>query len=83
MDGVQPEKGNETLYVVREVFSGVILAAKNLKSGSASELMALLQPVKDMNFPVIGLVSDAAVHSNGYGSHVAELTLPILPISLP
>lgn len=58
MDGVQPEKGNETLYVVREVFSGTILAAKNLKSGSASELMALLQPVKDMNFPVIGLVSD-------------------------
>jgi hypothetical protein len=32
MDGVQPEKGNETLYVVREGFSGRILAAKNLKS---------------------------------------------------
>lgn len=58
MDGVQPEKGNETLYVVREVFSGTILAAQNLKSGSASELMALLQPVKDLGFPVIGLVSD-------------------------
>lgn len=58
MDGVQPEKGNETLYVVREVFSGTILAAKNLKSGSASELMTLLQPVKDLDFPVIGLVSD-------------------------
>jgi hypothetical protein len=29
MDGVQPEKGNENLYVVRERFSGRILAAKN------------------------------------------------------
>lgn len=44
--------------MVREVFSGTILAAKNLKSGSASELMVLLQPVKDLGFPVIGLVSD-------------------------
>ncbi|MNO22814.1 hypothetical protein D3C76_125990 [compost metagenome] len=57
MDGVQPEKGNETLYVVREGFSGRILAAKNLKSGSKTELMTLLKPVKDLGFPVIGLVS--------------------------
>ncbi|WP_233277526.1 transposase [Paenibacillus durus] len=58
MDGVQPEKGNETLYVVREGFSGRILAAKNLKSGSKTELMALLKPLKDLGHPVIGLVSD-------------------------
>ncbi|MDT3425146.1 hypothetical protein J2Z22_000659 [Paenibacillus forsythiae] len=58
MDGVQPEKGNETLYVVREGFSGRILAAKNLKSGSKTELMALLKPLKDLGLPVIGLVSD-------------------------
>lgn len=37
MTRVQPEKGNETLYVIREVFSGIILAAKNLKSNSAEE----------------------------------------------
>lgn len=58
MDGVQPEKGNETLYVVREGFSGRILAAKNLKSGSKTELMGLLKPIQDLGFPVIGLVSD-------------------------
>lgn len=58
MEGVQPEKGNETLYVVREGFSGRILAAKNLKSGSKTELMVLLKPVKDLGFPFIGLVSD-------------------------
>jgi hypothetical protein len=28
MDGVQPEKGNETLYVIREVLRGTMLAAK-------------------------------------------------------
>ncbi|AKG37515.1 transposase [Paenibacillus durus] len=58
MDGVQPEKGNETLYVVREGFSGSILAAKNLKSGSAEELKRLLEPVEQLGFPVIGLLSD-------------------------
>lgn len=58
MDGVQPEKGSEILYVVREVFSGTILAARNLKSGSTAELQTLLKPVKDLGFPVIGLVSD-------------------------
>ncbi|MCU6708075.1 hypothetical protein M6D81_05050 [Paenibacillus sp. J5C_2022] len=31
MDGIQPEKGNETLYIVREEFSGRILAAKIYK----------------------------------------------------
>ncbi|MEF3313519.1 transposase, partial [Paenibacillus sp. GYB004] len=45
MDGVQPEKGNETLYVVREVFSGIILVAKSVKSSSAEELKELIQPV--------------------------------------
>ncbi|WP_261381516.1 hypothetical protein [Paenibacillus cremeus] len=48
MDGVQPEKGNETLYVVREVFSGTILVAKSVKSSSAEELKELIQPVIDL-----------------------------------
>ncbi|AIQ61761.1 transposase [Paenibacillus stellifer] len=58
MDGIQPEKGNETLYVVREGFSGSILAAQNLKSGSAEELKQLLRPVEALGFPIIGLLSD-------------------------
>lgn len=58
MDGVQPEKGNETLYVLREVFSGTVLAAKNMKSGSAAELQTLIQPVIDLGFPIVGIVSD-------------------------
>lgn len=58
MDGVQPEKGNETLYVLREVFSGTVLAAKNMKSGTAAELQTLIQPVVDLGFPIVGIVSD-------------------------
>jgi len=58
MDGVQPEKGNETLYVVREVFSGTILVAKSVKSSSAEELKDLIQPVIDLGFPIIGIVTD-------------------------
>ncbi|NOU97278.1 hypothetical protein GC093_29215 [Paenibacillus sp. LMG 31456] len=39
----QPEKGNETLYVLREVFSGTVLTAQNMKSGTAEELKTLTQ----------------------------------------
>ncbi|MNI53066.1 hypothetical protein D3C73_1078810 [compost metagenome] len=58
LDGVQPEKGNETLYVVREGFSGSILAAQNLKSGSAEEQKRILEPIEQLGFPIIGLLSD-------------------------
>lgn len=58
MDGVQPEKGNETLYVIREVLSGTIVAAKNVKSSSTEELMNFIQPVIELGFPLLGFVSD-------------------------
>jgi hypothetical protein len=58
MDGVQPEKGNETLYVIREVFSGTVLVAKNLKSGSSEELQNLIRPIAQLGYPIIGIVSD-------------------------
>jgi hypothetical protein len=58
MDGVQPEKGNETLYVVREIFSGTVLAAKNMKSGTAKELQTLLEPIITLGYPIASIVSD-------------------------
>ncbi len=61
MDGVQPEKGNEMLYVVREVFSGTILAAQNMKSGAAAELRTLIDPIIEMGYPIVGIVSDGQV----------------------
>jgi hypothetical protein len=58
MDGVQPEKGNETLYVIREVLSGTIVAAKNVKSSSSEELMEFIKPILEYGFPILGFVSD-------------------------
>jgi hypothetical protein len=67
MDGVQPEKGNETLYVIREVLSGTILAAKNVKSSSTEELTEFINPILAYGFPILGFVSDV---KNQYDSHL-------------
>jgi len=58
IDGVQPEKGNETLYVLRETLSGTVLAAQNLKSSASQELINFIQPVIDWGYPIQGFVSD-------------------------
>lgn len=58
MDGVQPEKGNETLYVIREVFSGTVLVAQNMKSGSSPELQTLIRPIIELGYLIVGIVSD-------------------------
>ena len=58
IDGVQPEKGNETLYVIREVLSGTILAAHNLKSSASQELIGIIQPILDWGYPIQGFISD-------------------------
>ena len=44
--------------VIREVFSGTILAAQNLKSSSAEELKKLISPVIELGLPIIGIVTD-------------------------
>jgi len=58
IDGVQPEKGNETLYLARDVQSGRVLAAANLLVSSQGELAKFLGPVKDLGVPVAGIISD-------------------------
>ena len=58
IDGVQPEKGNETLYVIREVLSGTVLAAHNLKSSASQELVGIIQPILDWGYPIQGFISD-------------------------
>jgi len=59
VDGLQPEQGNEQLWVVRELQSGGIVAATNLPQGSTPFLVALLRPVTAAGLPVLGVVSDA------------------------
>jgi hypothetical protein len=59
LDGLQPEQGNEQLWVVREVLSGAVLGAANLQQASAPFLARLLRPVQAAGLPVLGVVSDA------------------------
>ena len=43
LDGLQPDKGHEVLWVVREVLSGEILIARSLLVSGREELSGLLR----------------------------------------
>jgi hypothetical protein len=59
LDGLQPEQGNEQLWVVREVLSGTVLGAANLQQATAPMLEPLLRPIEQCGLPVLGVISDA------------------------
>lgn len=59
LDGLQPEQGNEQLWIVREVFSGTVLGATNLQQASAAILATLLEPIQKTGLPLLGVISDA------------------------
>jgi hypothetical protein len=64
IDGMQPEKGNDCLYIVREIQAGVTLLAVNLEESSQDALCEqVLEPLKDLaqelRLPWHGVVSDA------------------------
>lgn len=62
IDGIQPEKGHETLYVVRELRKQRIWFAESLLSSTYAEIGKLIQRAKSLsrqlNTPVRGWVSD-------------------------
>src|SRR5918997_272987 len=59
IDGIQPDKGNETVYLVRDVLSGRVLAAENVRVSDTATIKRLLAPVVALDLPVLGAVSDA------------------------
>ena len=64
VDGMQPEKGNDCLYIVRELQCGVTLLAENLEESSQEALCAhVLDPLKnlakELGLAWRGVVSDA------------------------
>jgi len=64
IDGMQPEKGNLCLYVVRESRLGLTLLAENLEESGALNLQQkLFEPLKalaaQLALPILGVVSDA------------------------
>ncbi len=59
IDGIQPDKGNETVYLVRDVLSGRVLAAETVRVSDTETIKRLLAPVVALELPVLGAVSDA------------------------
>src|SRR2546428_1520991 len=58
-DGIQPQKGNETVYVVRDALTGRVLAAENVTSSKTAVMKTLLAPVVALGVKVLGTISDA------------------------
>jgi hypothetical protein len=58
LDGVQPEKGNETLWILKDHLTGQTLLARNLQSADKDSIASLLKEVKASGIPVKGVISD-------------------------
>jgi hypothetical protein len=59
IDGLQPDKGQEVLWVIREVLSGEVLLARSLLSARQVDLAGLLREALDgVAVPVVGVISD-------------------------
>ncbi len=59
VDGIQPDRGNETIYLVRDVLTGRILVAENVPSSETEVMKMLLSPVQALGVPVLGTITDA------------------------
>jgi hypothetical protein len=59
IDGIQPDKGNETIYLIREVSTGRLIHAQNVTTSDANTIKKVLSTVIDFDIPVIGVISDA------------------------
>src|SRR5947199_1340380 len=59
IDGIQPDKGNETIYLMRDVLTGRILTEENVTESTKERLKQILAPVVALNVPVLGVRSSA------------------------
>jgi len=59
VDGIQPDKGNETVYLVRDALTGRVLVAENVTSSETAVMKALLAPVVALGVKVLGTITDA------------------------
>ncbi len=78
IDGIQPEKGNEVLYILRDVLSGEVLCSENLLSSDEESIKGIIQPVIDLGYPILGVISDG---QSSIRLAVTEL-LPDVPYQL-
>ncbi len=60
IDGLQPDKDQDVLWVVRDCLSGAVLLARSLDSMRTADLVDLLREVKQaLPVPIHAVVSDA------------------------
>jgi hypothetical protein len=59
IDGIQPDKGNETIYLVREVSTGRLLHAQNVGISDTKTIKEVFSPIVALDVPVKGVISDA------------------------
>jgi hypothetical protein len=59
IDGIKPDGGNETIYLVRDALTGRLLHAENVRENSVEMLKQVLSPVIALRVPVLGTISDA------------------------
>ena len=59
LDGLQPDVGQEVLWVLRDCLSGEILLARSLLSSCRDDLARLITEVKEaLGVPIVGVISD-------------------------
>ena len=59
IDGIQPDQGNETIYVVRDALTGRLLTAENATESSTQRIKQILAPILALGITVLGTISDA------------------------
>lgn len=65
VDGLQPEQGNEQLWVIREVLSGAVLGATNLQQATHSVLEEFLRPLQSGS-QAVPSVGDGCMKEESY-----------------
>lgn len=58
IDGIKPDASSEVLYLIREVQSGRVLAAKMINEDLIKNLEKMFEEVIDLGYPILGVVSD-------------------------
>src|SRR5256885_5591693 len=59
IDGIQPDQGNETIYLVRDALTGRLLTAENAIESSTERIKQILAPILALGITVLGTISDA------------------------
>jgi hypothetical protein len=59
LDGIQPDKGHETIYLIRDLLTGHLRGAHNRLASEAAVIQdVLLAPIAAWGVPVLGVLSD-------------------------